>query len=93
MLYNQQDILAKGPSSALLKYQGYEINGFIFYTKKQDEKSTYQNSGVCFNAHDENSNVQATYYGFIEEIWELDYGRLKAALFMPVGLARGNHHR
>ena len=22
-----------------------------------------------------------TYYGFIEEIWELDYGRLKAALF------------
>ena len=25
--------------------------------------------------------MQATYYGFIEEIWELDYGRLKAALF------------
>ena len=65
----------------MLKYQGYEINGFTFYTKKQDGKSTYQNSGVCFDAHDENGNVQVTYYGFIEEIWELDYSQLKAALF------------
>ena len=28
-----------------------------------------------------NGNVQATYYGFIEEIWKLAYGPLKAALF------------
>ena len=54
---NQLDILAKGPSSILLKYQGYEINGFIFYTKKQDGKSTYQNSCVHFDAHDENGDV------------------------------------
>ena len=80
-LGNQRDILAKGPLSTLLKYQGYEINGFTFYTKKQDGKSTYQNSGVHFDAHDKNGNVQVMYYGFIEEIWELDYGRLKAALF------------
>jgi hypothetical protein len=51
------------------------------YTKKQDGKSTYQNSGVRFAAHDENGNVEATYYGFIEEIWELAYGPLKVALF------------
>jgi hypothetical protein len=81
MLGNQLDILAKGPSSTLLKYQGYEINGFIFYTKKQDGKSTYQNSNVCFDAHGENGNVPATYYGFIDEIWKLDYGQLKTALF------------
>ena len=81
MLGNQLDILAKGPSSTLLKCQGYEINGFTFYTKKQDGKSTYQNSGVHFDAHDENGNVQATYYGFIGEICELNYGQLKAALF------------
>jgi len=80
-LGNQLDALAKGPSSTYLKYQGYEINGFTFYTKKQDGKSTYQNCGVCFDAHDENGNVQATYYSFIEEIWELAYGPLKAALF------------
>ena len=53
----------------------------LHFTQKKDGKSTYQNSGVRFDAHNENNNVQATYYGFIEEIWELDYGRLKAALF------------
>jgi hypothetical protein len=36
-LGNQLDILAKGPSSTLLKYQGYEINGFTFYTKKKQD--------------------------------------------------------
>ena len=33
-LGNQLDALANGPSSTYLKYQGYEINGFTFYTKK-----------------------------------------------------------
>ena len=65
-LGNQLDALAKGPLSTYLKYQGYEINGFTFYTKKQDGKSTYKNNGVRFDAHDENDNVQAMYYGFIE---------------------------
>ena len=80
-LGNQLDALAKGPSSTYLKYQGYEINGFTFYTKKQDGKSTYQNCGVRFDVHDKNGNMQATYYVFIEEIWELAYGPLKVALF------------
>jgi hypothetical protein len=80
-LGNQLDALVKGPSSTFLKYQGYDINGFIFHTKKQDGKSTYQNSGVRFDAHDENDNMEATYYGFIKEIWELTYGPLKVALF------------
>jgi hypothetical protein len=80
-LGNQLDALAKGPSSTYLKYQGYEINGFTFYTKKEDAKSTYQYCGVCFDAHDENGIVQATYLGFIEEIWELAYSLLKATLF------------
>jgi hypothetical protein len=62
-------------------YQGFDINGFTFFTKKQDEKSANQNSGVHFDAHDEDGNVVETYYGFIEEIWELHYGSLKVALF------------
>ena len=52
-----------------------------FTQKKQDRKSTYQNRGIHFDAHDENGNVQVTYYGYIEEIWELACGPLKAALF------------
>ena len=38
-LGNQLDALAKGPSSTYLKYQGYEINGFTFYTKSKMERA------------------------------------------------------
>ncbi|GJV55943.1 hypothetical protein Tco_1456948 [Tanacetum coccineum] len=34
----------------VLQYQGYEINGYTFYTKQQDEKSIVQNSGVTLIA-------------------------------------------
>ncbi|GJY53589.1 uncharacterized protein Tco_0445253 [Tanacetum coccineum] len=37
--------LGFGPR-CVTKYQGYDINGYTFYTKQQDEKSTLQNSGV-----------------------------------------------
>ena len=37
-------------------------------------KSTSQNSGICIGSLDSVGNKN-TYYGFIEEIIELDYGR------------------
>ena len=74
-------LLSKLPSSNILTFKGYEINRNIFYTITQDKKSTNQNSGVRFDAA--NTDVPMdTYYGYIEEIWELDYGRdLKVPLF------------
>ena len=65
--------LAMGPSSTVLMYEGYDINVYTFYMRKQDAKSANQNSGVQIEA----------YYGFIEEIWELDYGleEMKVPLF------------
>ena len=57
-----------------------DINGYTFYTMAQDAKSVYQNSGVRLRAIDNKKNT-ATYYGQIEEIWELDYVGLKVALF------------
>jgi hypothetical protein len=65
--------LARSPSSTICIFQGYEINGNTIYTVGQDKKSTNQNSGVCFDATDDNGQKD-TYYGYIEEIWELDYG-------------------
>jgi hypothetical protein len=53
----------------------------------QDKKSVYQNSGVRVRAvvddsHDDDDDTEIdTYYGQIEEIWELDYVGLKVALF------------
>ncbi|WP_284198461.1 hypothetical protein, partial [Chitinimonas prasina] len=78
---NQQlAFLARGPSGSIATFQGYEINGYTFYTRAQDIKSTNQNSAVRVDAmgHD---GTTATYYGAIEDIWELDYGPLKVPLF------------
>jgi hypothetical protein len=63
-----------------LAYQGYEINGYTFYTRSQDKKRTNQNSGVRIEAIDTNSQSNS-YFGYIKEIWELDYGPLKIPLF------------
>ena len=60
--------------------QGYEINGYTFYTIAQDEKSTNQNSGVRIDAISNDGNKDS-YFGVIEEIWELDYVTLKIPLF------------
>nr|AAP12940.1 transposon protein, putative, CACTA, En/Spm sub-class [Oryza sativa Japonica Group]ABF96438.1 transposon protein, putative, CACTA, En/Spm sub-class [Oryza sativa Japonica Group] len=59
---------------------GYEINGYTFYTRAQDIKCTNQNSVVRIDAmgHD---GTTGTYYGAIEDIWELDYGPLKVPPF------------
>jgi hypothetical protein len=74
-------MLAKKPSSTILTFQGYKINGNTFYMVAQDKKSTNQNSGVRFDAVHENG-TKDTYYGYIEEIWELDYGpSFKVLLF------------
>ncbi|XP_044974271.1 uncharacterized protein LOC123442328, partial [Hordeum vulgare subsp. vulgare] len=71
----------RSPSSTITTFQGYEINGNTFYTIAQDKKSTNQNSGVRFDAATENGQ-KVTYYGYIEEIWELDYGpSFKVPLF------------
>jgi hypothetical protein len=63
-------ILASGPSTTIHRYTSYDINGYIFYTRAQDIKKINQNNGVWTDAYDCDGNKE-TYYGFIEEIWEL----------------------
>ncbi|GKD79776.1 hypothetical protein Tco_1342397, partial [Tanacetum coccineum] len=61
----------------VLQYQGYDINGYTFYTEQQDDKSTVQNSGVTLIATTTDSSrmtiAKNSYYGVVDEIWELDY--------------------
>jgi hypothetical protein len=74
-------LLAKLPSSTILTFQGYEINANTFYMVAQDKKSINQNSGVRFDAVT-GKGRKDIYYGYIEEIWELDYGpSFKVPLF------------
>ena len=72
--------LARGPANSILMYHGYEINEYTFYTRAHDKKSTNQNSGVRIDATDSSGQTNS-YFGYIEEMWELDYGPLKIPLF------------
>jgi hypothetical protein len=62
-------------------YQGYDINGYTFYTKQQDKKSTYQNNGVCVDAYDVTGQDKNMYCGQIQETWELNFHGFKIPLF------------
>ena len=72
--------MAKGPQFTIVTWQGYDINGYTFYTAAQDRKSTVQNSGVRIDAFS-TDGLRSSYYGQIEEIWELDYVLFKIPLF------------
>ena len=61
---DQLYLLAKTPTSTVLTFQVYEINGNTFYTIVQDKKSTNQNSGVRFDATN-NNGQKDIYYGYI----------------------------
>ncbi|KAL9247458.1 hypothetical protein vseg_020889 [Gypsophila vaccaria] len=81
--------LANRPNINILSYEGYDINGFYFYTSRQDEKSTMQNSGVTVVASSvqyvgrgkQSVEIKQSYYGVIDDIWELDYGEFSVPLF------------
>jgi len=74
--------LSNGPGATVSTYQGYDMNGFIWYTKQQDHKSTVQNSGVTLVALSGAKDTSMSYYGWIEEIWELDYFKFRIPLFL-----------
>jgi hypothetical protein len=65
--------LARGPIFTVVTYQGYDINGYTFYTEHQDKKSTYQNSGVRVDAYDVMGEGKSMFYDQIQEIWEVDF--------------------
>jgi hypothetical protein len=73
--------LARGPIFTVVTYQGYDINGYMFYTEQQDKKITYQNSGGRVDAYDATGQDKNMYYGKIQEIWELDFHGFKIPLF------------
>jgi len=82
--------LARGPNFDVITWSAYYINKFSFYTNTEDQKSTMQNSGVTlesesmhFASSKDNNPVMATisYFGVIEEIWEVDYVKFRVPVF------------
>jgi hypothetical protein len=78
----EESMLACGPLSQITTWEGYDINGYRFHTKEKDKKSASQNCGVRYEGIDEATQGTKSYYGQIEEIWELDYaGDLQIPIF------------
>ncbi|XP_074356030.1 uncharacterized protein LOC141695703 [Apium graveolens] len=83
--------LAGKPSFTVLTFDGYLVDGIRYFTKERDDARVVQNSGVSLvsktvqvsSAKDLNPvESDMTFYGRIEEIWELDYHSFKAPLFL-----------
>jgi hypothetical protein len=66
-------MLASRPSSCVTTWQAYDINEYTYYTKEKGKKSVAQNNGICIEAIDP-QGLKTTYYGYIQDIWKLDYG-------------------
>ena len=66
--------LAAGQSSQVTSWQGYDINGYLFYTAAKDKKTVSQNSGARIQALDERTWQSTIYFGFIDDIWEVHCG-------------------
>ena len=82
--------LAHGPIKKVLKYSSYQVDGIMFSTKKRDNIQAVQYSGVSIvvkimqisSAKDKNPiESDIVFYGFIEEIWELDYQNFRIPVF------------
>nr|KAJ0202983.1 hypothetical protein LSAT_V11C500276040 [Lactuca sativa] len=87
-LANGEDIcddvrwLAKGPNFAVSKYSSFPINEYHFHTTSRDESRTAQCNGIA-SAKDSNPVYGAvTYFGRINEIWDLDYRMFTIPVFM-----------
>jgi len=82
--------LARGPNFDVITWSAYDISKFSFYTNTEDQKSTMQNNSVTLEAESmhfasskDNNSVMATisYFGVIEEIWEVDYVKFRVPVF------------
>ncbi|TYK16293.1 transposase [Cucumis melo var. makuwa] len=82
--------IAHRPFSDVATYSGYKINGYYYHTKRRDDIRRVQNSGVSITAttmqvsssKDKNPVMSdMTFYGVIQEIWEIYYHQLSFILF------------
>jgi hypothetical protein len=74
-------VLASGLSRQVTTWQTYDISGFTYCTKSKDKKSMSHNSGVRCDALHSETSEETTYFGFVDDIWELDYGTFQIPVF------------
>ncbi|TYJ99669.1 transposase [Cucumis melo var. makuwa] len=82
--------IAHGPHPFVIKYNSYAINGYHYHTKSYDKNRSVQNSGVSLvaktmqvsSSKDKNPIIRdMSFYGVIQDIWELNYNTFNVAVF------------
>ncbi|KAL0554499.1 hypothetical protein IC582_008421 [Cucumis melo] len=82
--------IAYGPHPSVIKYNSYVINGCRYHTESYDKNRSVQNSGVSLvaktmqvsSSKDKNSIIgDMSFYGVIQDIWELNYNTFNVAVF------------
>ncbi|KAL0551927.1 hypothetical protein IC582_011020 [Cucumis melo] len=82
--------IAHGPHLFIITYSGYAINGCRYHTKCSDKDRSVQNSGISLvaktmqvsSSKDKNLVIEdMSFYGVIQEIWELNYNTFNVLVF------------
>ncbi|KAA0066216.1 transposase [Cucumis melo var. makuwa] len=82
--------IAHGPHPFVITYSGYAINGCRYHTKSSEKDRSVQNSGVSLvaktmqvsSSKDKNPVIgDMSFYGVIQEIWDLNYNTLNVSVF------------
>ncbi|TYK13524.1 transposase [Cucumis melo var. makuwa] len=82
--------IAHGPHPFVITYSGYAINGCHYHTKSSERDRSVQNNEVSLVARtmqvssskDKNPIIgDMSFYGVIQEIWELNYNTLNVLVF------------
>ncbi|KAL0553624.1 hypothetical protein IC582_007524 [Cucumis melo] len=82
--------IAHGPHPFVITYSGYAINGCRYHTKSSEKDRSVQNNGVSLVAKtmqvssykDKNPVIgDMSFYGVIQEIWELNYNTFNVPVF------------
>ncbi|KAA0064039.1 putative serine/threonine-protein kinase nek2 [Cucumis melo var. makuwa] len=82
--------IAHGPHPFVITYSGYAINERRYYAKSSEKDRSVQNSGVSLvaktmqvsSSKDKNSIIgDMSFYGVIQEIWELNYNTFNVSMF------------
>ncbi|KAL4029957.1 hypothetical protein IC575_008185 [Cucumis melo] len=82
--------IAHGPYLFVITYSGYAINGCRYHTKSCEKDRSVQNSGVSLvaktmqvsSSKDKNPIIgDMSFYGVIQEIWELNYNTFNVLVF------------
>jgi len=65
-------LLSLGPEKKVKCYNGYFVNGYVFYTEEYGHGIKTYNSGFCIKGST-SSEFEVDYYGRLEKVIELQY--------------------